>query len=869
MNYIQKFLEEHPLYEKITFSSSTYPTETHLHPILPASQAIIDSLIESDSKRIAIVFPDDNINILPLIVAKYLSNVQEKPEYAHSVFEDIQPGQHLKLGKSVVEFISVDKENKRIEFYAGKPTKHKYGSTVVIYPPIKYSTPIHSYYLYFERSNGALSKELTFVEERKKIRQKLEENGMVDIDLLALKRTVLNNTIAFLSPKNDFKDFLDAFYISGCKFQDVITYGEFDSEVESGARLYNTGKLDCLPGIIVSSKINEIAKGVSKGILKEKIDAIVVTQSKYNEAINNLGDFRKCLRTGIPLVMFVPEAEFETFPVLSEMGFEFWNWDPDMLDFGGFSSKRFAAPAGSMFSDLSKKVFNAATSEIALKTIKYSDLKQVSHTIRQLMKTTYEGGNPINRVARQMNKLVKQLIDMASPINGSIEKIISSQLDEISTLLSTLKPLYGSTDIWDEAETAFDVLTNIFLKAETPKSLALAELIMSSAYYTTIVLVPNRYAYIEELQDYLDFLYSGKEIRVLRVSDFYQIQSSTNEIQHLIVLFFDQAEYIKIKKTYCYKKLTYLLYTFENAWRRGFVNRYESCMQRESISKQARKIVSRRVKFAGWEPMDPEESSDGYEDVDEMSDYIFEKELVQNIIKRSNTSAEHSDSAECIPILFNQATIGYMSPNHNLIDITALCRGDLDKPVKKEAAKLVKGDIVLIRQSGKDIIYEKADELMKKRGELSLRKTTELWVVALRKFAEMKKLSTIKEKLNSHGAECNFNQIRYWLAGDTICPENRGVIEALSVLCPEFLPLGQVASVVNAGAKVQEYHREAGRWLTKELKYKAKDILDIYRSGNSEGHIDEIGDVRVYEIESVFEREFVDRNKMNKLEVII
>ena len=74
--------------------------------------------------------------------------------------------------------------------------------------------------------------------------------------------------------------------------------------------------------------------------------------------------------------------------------------------------------------------------------------------------------------------------------------------------------------------------------------------------------------------------------------------------------------------------------------------------------------------------------------------------------------------------------------------------------------------------------------------------------------------------------------------------------------------------VLSAGAKVQEYHREAGRWLTNELRYKAGNILDIYQSGDTKGHIDEIGDVHVYVVESVFDREYVDRNKINRLEVI-
>ena len=83
MNYLQEFLKKHPIYEKITFYSVSNPVETHLHPILPASQAVIDSMLEAGQNRIAIVFPDDDINVLPLIASKYLSNIQELPGFAH------------------------------------------------------------------------------------------------------------------------------------------------------------------------------------------------------------------------------------------------------------------------------------------------------------------------------------------------------------------------------------------------------------------------------------------------------------------------------------------------------------------------------------------------------------------------------------------------------------------------------------------------------------------------------------------------------------------------------------------------------------------------------------------------------------------
>ena len=868
MNYLQEFLQKHPIYEKIKICSESNPVETHLHPIFQASQAIIDSMLDAGNNRIAIVLPDDDINVLPLIVSKYLSNIQERPDFAHSILEDIQPGQRLKLGKAVVEYRSFDNEKKMIKLFVGKTTKQRYGTTVRPVPPLTYYSPFQQYHLYFEKSNAAITSRKTYDNEKKRIQDKLDEDGMADIERLALKRTVLNQSVVMLSSKKEFREFLESLFISGHKFQDVLTYGEFDTSSKRGTKLYNRGQLDCQPGLIVSSKISEIATSISLECLKGRIDAIIVSQTKCNEVINNLSDFRKCLRANIPVIMFVPETEFESFPVLAEMGFEFWNWDPGMLICGGLSSEQFIASQNTMFGNLSRKVFNAAASNVDLKVIKFKELQRVNNLIRQTIKKTLESGNPLNPIARWIYNVNKECIDLNSPVSDSIYRQIEEQFREIDSKMILLKPHYEGTEIWRDIWACLEQLRSIIEKKETPKSKALSDILKTNTYKNTIILLPNRYMFTAELQIYLKRMYPYKRILVMNVNEFFRRQSANMvETEHLIVTFFDRSEYIRIRKTYCYKELTYLLYSFENAWRRGFVNFYEGCLQREEVRKQAQRIISKQVVFSDREPLGPS-NEEVVDDVEEIAEFDFEKELIKSIIERNNTSSERSDSAECVPIVLGQDTIGYFSPNHSLIDITPLCRGELDRPVKKEASKIKKGDVVLIRQSDKDVIYDKANELMAQKGELSLRSTAELWVLALQEYAEGKKMATIKESLNENGAKCELNQIRYWLNGDAICPEDENVIKALSVLCPVTLPEKSVPSVLSAGAKVQEYHRKAGRWLTSELKNKAKNILDIFKSGATNGYIDGIGEVHVYTVSAVFNKEFVDRNRINKREVI-
>ena len=101
---LNDYLKKYPIYNSINFSIDSKSESENLHPLFVLTQYIIDKFISDGNKRIAIVLPDNECNILPLIIAKYFSNVKYESDYAGSVLEDIEIGQHIRLGKAVVEF---------------------------------------------------------------------------------------------------------------------------------------------------------------------------------------------------------------------------------------------------------------------------------------------------------------------------------------------------------------------------------------------------------------------------------------------------------------------------------------------------------------------------------------------------------------------------------------------------------------------------------------------------------------------------------------------------------------------------------------------------------------------------------------------
>ena len=89
-------------------------------------------------------------------------------------------------------------------------------------------------------------------------------------------------------------------------------------------------------------------------------------------------------------------------------------------------------------------------------------------------------------------------------------------------------------------------------------------------------------------------------------------------------------------------------------------------------------------------------------------------------------------------------------------------------------------------------------------------------------------------------------------------------VGALKEVCGMYL--GAIDSIYEAGKRVQHYHQQAGRWLTDELKNKATEIKEIAKRSVPQGTIDGIGEVYIYTVEEVFDKEYVPKAKINKIE---
>ena len=348
---LDNFNKNYPIYGIVKYAQSNKTEGENLPPLFTLTQYIIDKFISNGHKRIAIILPDNECMVVPLLLTKYFANIQYEADYAGSVLDDIQPGQHLRLGKAVVEFLGIDEKN-RIKFRVDRKN------------PTKITCPINGIHYMFEKTDGAISSWKAWCEAKKTANQKLSDSKNI-LGELRSKRTALRKTMILLSAKKDFRDFSESLYINGIFSEEVVTYGEIDLESEDKFRLYNKGRLNCLPSISVTTKMEELYYLLKDEKSRGKIYSIYSSMDKFDEIISNPDTFKKILKYKIPFIVFASENDFEGCPLLTDFGFELWHWKPSTMKSEAFLSYaddkvKNKSVTGGLFRRFSEKISRAA-----------------------------------------------------------------------------------------------------------------------------------------------------------------------------------------------------------------------------------------------------------------------------------------------------------------------------------------------------------------------------------------------------------------------------------------------------------------------------------------------------------------------------
>lgn len=864
---LDQYKSEYPFFAKLKLSKTGNNeknlTET-LPPFLQFTTYLIEKFISEGKKRIGIVLPSEEIPLLPLFVSSCLkdaTSLETESNNSVNILSTCEKGQHLRIGKAVVEFVNIDGD--KVKLKLGRSEKDSLESSYIM----------GSWTAMLEKTQGALSKTDTALLELRNLQNYAKTAAYQQNQSILNMRSACNKTKIIIAKKNYAKEELNQLLIENCSMDGLLAYGEIDLESDNHFKLFNHGRLDCLPWITISSKLKELVRLLKDNDFdNSKIESLYIMPDKIEEIFSNIDNFEFILKKNIPTIIFFNESSFRDFQYFTDCGFTFWHWKLSTLRNNSFKIPKTSCN-GSIYGELNSKINNAL---IAGFDVICGKNEVLTENLQLLKKISFE--------IKEDNKLeIKQVLRSCWGLQNTFVRaplFNEVTLDIITELLNSTK------EKWDQIQCLYkglfveQLFVNIFENFNTLlvnkvdiKQDLITAYINNNRKKRIVLLISGNNTDAERYQGYLFVKYPDRDIKVYSLNKFYDLPfEKKKNIDVLLVSWFEYSEYIRIKQTMCYKKLIFILYDFEDRWRKNLCSFINTCLPHEDIKNSA-KLANINISELSNTPIDLrdeiEEDSGIYKDI---SEYNFGANLIKSTIS-NNANQNLSDAIECIPVLLSNNKIGYFHPEHSIIEISRINDED-EVPGRSAAKELRKGNKILIRLRGRDIVREKADELMHEEKEDNLRAKTESWYKLLLEYSSGKSASQVLKKLNEYGSTCTIQQIRYWLLGETIIPSEKETLIAIgkAAMDTENITidvnsyLNSLHSIMEAGKKVQNYHRVAGRWLTKELKTKTSEIRAISESDSQTGVINGIGEVQIYTVEDILEKTLVTRSVINHVE---
>ena len=209
-DYVAQLLSQKSSFDGISLSFDDDAHSVGIPPIIKASVLILDKMIAHQGKFNILVFPERTQSIFIFTLIKSLHNIAEgKIERVYAP-EEFKPGEKLKLGNAVVQFLGIEEKNSEQRMRIKVVDK---GSALIMDASIK-NFPL------FQRTNTQrrLSTYSQYVEEKKKweaLDFGLETNEKF-LTLLADYRTHMDSSIVNMTSVINAKElFSETRFVKG------------------------------------------------------------------------------------------------------------------------------------------------------------------------------------------------------------------------------------------------------------------------------------------------------------------------------------------------------------------------------------------------------------------------------------------------------------------------------------------------------------------------------------------------------------------------------------------------------------------------------------------------------------------------------
>ena len=841
---VEEFLVGKNYYQDILFSEKSNFKQVPPPLIYATTLYIISSFIKRGDDRIVIVMPDELNNLMPLIFTQLVSDNMESPFDKFDNLKNVKPGQKMRLGKAVIEVVEITESH----------FAYKYADGGAVDP---WSETWYQYLVVDDSEK--LSGVSLLDKEKKRFEYRADRNDIVK--RLTSNLGAAKYTSMILATKSISDKWIKKAYVCGIAIERMFVRGVFS---KTNGRIETAKSVSMIPNYVVASSMQQMVTAFKSD---NHINRIYVASDKVNELLSNQASFLKVLKEQLPVIVFMSDSQYENYCELERYNFVLYHWKPSTLSV----SSSFADCEDykdTMFESVAYKTKNASLAKFHLNLCKDEVLEKYYTQIRDLTKKSDDFDTRFKNMIHRMWILFYDFVygfysDEGAGVCGEIINDAKAVRDDWLEQIDS----YG-IDTRERVDQIIHTIEELVAEERSSKfqELSRALNLCIKNGESAAVILPDKCQYVAELESSYKH---EKSVEIFRYRDYLALQKEHYKLfDNVIVIWFGKREYISIKNTYSYKKLIYLIYDFEERWRRAFKKKFDASLSHQK-SVSALMTLGFTSDLIAEKPFDDVDVVVKDEQTEESTSFDFSEALKKLYSNGEHPSSKGEELVQCSSVISQNFRVMYL-PGHKVLEISELISCG-DKVNSKYVKDLKPGDCIVVRNSSKDIIAEKADSIIGPRAE-SMRKTAGSWIYCLNELIRINGFDTVYSLLQEEDL-CSKQQVRYWSMGEVICPENPKVLERIALLCEGYDDPNlkwystNFDKVFVTGKELQKYHVMAGRVLTSQLKGRSDRIKEIYRSGGK-GTVPGIGSVVIIEVDEVFEQQSVNRARLNKLEAI-
>lgn len=856
-DYVAQLLSQESSFDGISLSFEGVSHSEGIPPIIKASVLMLDKMIENQGKYNILVFPERIQSVFIFTLVRLLHNIaggQIKRDYDPEAF---MPGEKLKLGNAVVEFVGIEEDSD------GRRMRIKVldnGTGLIISAPI-------AFFPLFQLTNTRrrLSTYKQYVDEKKKA-ENLVSYLTADekfLKLLSDYRTHMDSSIVNMTSVINAKQLFSTCKLCGHNINELLLIGQAD--YEGTVRNVGAGQLGGTPAIVLASDMYTIAAMAERG---HPIQFIIIDGSNANALLNQMDALDSLMRLGVPITCVTDTVNsFDLQPFLNRQ-FNLWRWDEASITDQLYN-------VTTLSSDW--RIRHCAEREVEYLT---GDGKEISVAIRKL----YAHRNEAQTLSAQMLKLFDKLFFLAFtalretvPFEETQLSQARSALDECSAIL-TAEKAYLSQKIFDDYSTVIDSLKKIFTKGySNPKHDALADRLRKEKYKTICIVVPERSDKMH-VQKYWQ-MWCRRERLMTQVYALYPAEyypAQPNQFSATIVVgWLKRAIMRKILYSFNTQTYTVLLYDYEKRWKNYDTARWNTALDHSQNRKTVEKAFTTddiRISVSRFTPPEPiREIIPVTDEFTEIEVTLRENKYRQYVANGGQKAA--NETAEALPVNYIGGFLAFYRAGHKVISATNIIMNDADRIDTVLPDQLKLGDFIVVRETGRNLIREMADIILERSGKAGLRKMACKWKEAL----EIETLFFSPEEIYRHlqeaGCTKGYQAVRGWIFDDdVIAPQSKQDLEHIAAATESDVLKELLDQVYEAAQTVRSAHIQAGRVLSTQLRSQIVEELRKYGDIDPfniwepvEMQIDGIGTVRILKIIDIGAPVTVDIADTNRL----